>query len=275
MNKVSNFIVGAPKCGTSSIYEMFKLDDRLGVTSTKETHFFSKETVSNSYYKVNPVRTLSDYHAEFDDNKEVYIDVCPSYLSSSEAVESIYNYNENANIIVILRNPVARALSHYLMDVKLGVNNRCFLDSLEIEMYKKEYVGEGLYSKWISNYIEKFSSDNVHVFHFEDLIDTASNELNRLYSLIISPPDGFFMPMENGFAQPRSLALARVRRLISGLPVNNYINAGLKRIVREKIFEKKADKPLFEKEKKHLEEIFKEEELRMCNLNPNFKKRWF
>ena len=49
-----------------------------------------------------------------------------SYLFYKNVAEKIKTYNKNAKIIIILRNPIERAFSHYLMDARLGLISESF-----------------------------------------------------------------------------------------------------------------------------------------------------
>ena len=53
-----------------------------------------------------------------------------SYLFSKTAAKNIYQYDPNAKIIIVLRQPVQRAYSHYLMDQRMALTNLSFEDAL-------------------------------------------------------------------------------------------------------------------------------------------------
>lgn len=277
MHKVSKFIVGSPKCGTSSLYELFKCNPRIGVTKNKETHYFSRHTVTDSYYTVVPTDSLSKYQREFMEGKDVYIDICPSYLSCISAPGQIYEYNSEAEIIIIIRNPIERALSHYLMDYKLGINSLSFMDSLLKPHFKKEYIDEGFYSEFIMKYTNLFGVDSVHVYQFEDIVKTNSIELNDLYKLVASDnnsPDNLELPKENSFAMPRNHFLSKIRRYISDNKIHVLIPPKIKDVIKKNVFEVSADKPDFLKEKVYLREVYKNESKVLSEMLPNISLGW-
>ena len=117
-SQVSLFIIGPQKSGTTTIYELLKKDIRFILPKNKETHFFS----SNYSYGYNW------YHKQFAKrfNKEILCEVDPSYMYCNEAIKRIHQYNNNSKFIVILRQPLERAYSQYLMSKYRGYEEFSF-----------------------------------------------------------------------------------------------------------------------------------------------------
>jgi len=69
-------------------------------------------------------------------------EVTNSYLFSTKAASNIKQCLPNSKIIMVLRNPISRAYSHYLMDLRTGVEHRNFRDALiaDINKMKKDIV---------------------------------------------------------------------------------------------------------------------------------------
>ena len=98
-------IVGAPKCGTTSMYHYLCQHDQIFMPDYKEPHYFGKD-----------LKKRSD---EFIDNEDEYLnlfkDAKPDqkigeastfYLYSKSAPMEIKEYNPDAKIIIMLRNPI-------------------------------------------------------------------------------------------------------------------------------------------------------------------------
>lgn len=104
MRSADFFIVGAPKCGTTSLAAYLSYRDDVFMASPKEPHFFATD-----FPQYREVDSLEDYCALFDDAKEHQLigEASVFYLYSSVALSRIRNYNENAKIIVMLRDPVS------------------------------------------------------------------------------------------------------------------------------------------------------------------------
>ena len=76
------------------------------------------------------IETSEKYHNLFSDKKdeEIFGESSVSYLYYPEVPKRIKEYNTEAKIIIMLRNPVDRAFSHYLMDSRLGLLSDKFED---------------------------------------------------------------------------------------------------------------------------------------------------
>ena len=104
MKKKPNlFIVGAPKCGTTFLYQYLKKHPDIYFPNFKEPHFFGSDLKrKNDAYDL----TLKDYENLFNSNKTIIGEASTFYLFSKKAANEIYNYNPNAKIIIMLRDLV-------------------------------------------------------------------------------------------------------------------------------------------------------------------------
>jgi hypothetical protein len=104
MNKPNFFIVGAPKCGTTALYEYLRPHPRVFLPEVKEPHFFAKDL--GNYPRI---KTLEDYTRLFERAEERHLRVGEAsvyYLRSSVALANIAAFNPDAKIIGMFRNPV-------------------------------------------------------------------------------------------------------------------------------------------------------------------------
>ena len=98
------FIVGAPKSGTTSLYKYLSTHPNIFMSTPKEPNFFSSDLNGLSC-----VNSLDEYQSLFRKSKKsqtIIGEASVWYLYSEKALTSIYNYNNNAKIIVMLRNPL-------------------------------------------------------------------------------------------------------------------------------------------------------------------------
>jgi Sulfotransferase domain len=99
------FIIGAPKCGTTSLSVWLSEHPKIFMSPIKEPHFFNTDDRQ-------AVTTLDQYEALFRDATEEHIAVGEAsvwYLSSAEAVPAIVRYQPEAKFIVMVRNPIEMA----------------------------------------------------------------------------------------------------------------------------------------------------------------------
>ena len=124
-NKPNLFIVGAPKSGTSLIWSLLKDHNDIFFSKNpeKEINFFSyDELKSDSYYKSFKINSLERYLNCFKNanNQKYIVDGSVSYFAYPSVPNKIYKFNQDAKIVIIIRDPIERAASHYQMDVRMG-----------------------------------------------------------------------------------------------------------------------------------------------------------
>lgn len=105
------FILGAQKAGTTTLYDLMVQHPKIKSARTKEIAYFDR------YYNLGP----RWYSANFPNESGVLTgEATPDYLYLDEARERIARDVPTAKFIVVLRNPVDRAISHYFHARRLG-----------------------------------------------------------------------------------------------------------------------------------------------------------
>jgi hypothetical protein len=100
----SFFIVGAPKCGTTALYEYLRPHPAVFLPDIKEPHFFARDL--GTYPRI---KTMEDYRALFAGATPDHLRVGEAsvyYLRSSVAIPQIREFNPEARLIAMFRNPV-------------------------------------------------------------------------------------------------------------------------------------------------------------------------
>ncbi|HEX6434947.1 MAG TPA: sulfotransferase [Gemmatimonadales bacterium] len=98
------FIVGAPKCGTTALYEYLRPHPRIFMPEVKEPHFFARDL--GPYPRI---KTPEEYAELFAKATELHLRVGEAsvyYLRSSVAIANIRAFNPDAKIIAMFRNPI-------------------------------------------------------------------------------------------------------------------------------------------------------------------------
>ncbi|WP_299160577.1 sulfotransferase domain-containing protein [uncultured Eudoraea sp.] len=174
MKKPNLFILGAPKCGTTFLFETFKRHPRIFLPRIKELNYFSFYQLKiHSYYKDLKTKSLNKYLRYYKKAKsETYlVDASVSYFTFDEVPKAIKEFNSEAKIIFMVRNPYKRAFSHYLMDKRMGYAPKPFSEYLNDEstFHFRQYVHNSLYYKEISKYFEHFDRSNILILELESL----------------------------------------------------------------------------------------------------------
>ncbi|MEL6813024.1 MAG: sulfotransferase [Bacteroidota bacterium] len=138
--KVNLFVVGAMRAGTTSFMQLLSRHPNIYVSPIKEPHYFV-DSLPNSIFEPLQEGFVDRYfkkqfpkpiHRARITNAEEYQKLFSlaqhhayraegsiSYLHAPEAAKKIHEYNPNAKIVIISRNPLQRAVSHYKMDLGL------------------------------------------------------------------------------------------------------------------------------------------------------------
>lgn len=202
-NKFS-FIIGPPRCGTTSIYYSLKEVEGIFLPKQKEIHHFSfKDVFERTYYdRNNWISTIQQYESLYKNSiaNQVCFDISPSYLASKDAYKGIHSFKPHAKLICILRNPIDRTISHYEHDLNLKVHNYDLnyllanINEPAFENYKIEYIENSLYYKHLTKYYEIFRKDQIKLLFFDDLKNNPERFFHELFEFINVP-----IPMDFNF----------------------------------------------------------------------------
>lgn len=105
MKKPIFFIIGAPKCGTTSLAAWLAEHPQIYFSPRKEPHYFNQDGLMAT-------ASLAEYESLFAEAGPEHVAVgegSTHYLYSKEAVPRILKYNPEARFIVCLRNPIEMA----------------------------------------------------------------------------------------------------------------------------------------------------------------------
>ena len=179
------FIVGAQKAGTTSLYAWLTQHSRIQKSKKKETFFFND---SNNFRKgMGWYKCHFPVLFPFTTSKRT-CDASANYFESIEAPARMIKEFPNAKVIILLRNPVDRAFSHYQMAVSRGFELLSFEESLELEQerisfgeelneevghnyvfQKLAYRTKGIYVNFLMHWLNHFPSDQLMIVNSEEL----------------------------------------------------------------------------------------------------------
>jgi len=118
MPKPNFFILGAPKCGTTSLANWLSEHPAIFMCKPKEPQFFNTD-----YHSTDRPSSVAAYEALFADADDRHLAVgeaSTAYLRSEVAVPAILDFAPDARFVVCLRNPVEMAVSVYAQLLKTG-----------------------------------------------------------------------------------------------------------------------------------------------------------
>jgi len=193
------FIVGAPRAGTTSLYQYLNEIPQIFTSDKKEPNFFNSNTVrDNGITFIQPIRDKDSYLKLFENVKdEIYFcEATTHYLYDPESPRLIHNVSPNAKIIITLRDPVEREYSQYKLFFhrssveKIDYDNS-FLQEIKKQMREKNNSWEpglrletGLYTQNIKRYLEIFGKENVKILIFENWINDTKTMMKEILQFL-------------------------------------------------------------------------------------------
>lgn len=200
MRKPNLFIVGAPKCGTTSLYEYLKGHPQIFMSLRKEPSFWATDL---TYLRKFP--NLDAYLQLFEDadGSHRYLgEASAVYLRSETAIPAIRDFTPDARLIVMLRNPVDMLPSlHSERRFRFGENEPDFETAWRKEeqgYLHPRYHGSGPsryrdmanYPLQIERVFHYFPREQVHIILFHDFIRNTGEVYKELIDWLEIDDDG-------------------------------------------------------------------------------------
>ena len=185
-------VIGAMKAATSAIYEYLMQHPSVVYRLPKELHFFT----------LNYQKGLDWYLSQFESTVENEVDgdlligeASPSYLTSKEAPKLIYDLFPDVKIIVSLRNPADRAISHYYHQL-----NRVKDETRPIELAFSQqemanigqkpfsktnsYIQLGKYARQVKNWLDVFPKEQILILNYHDLEANPRSFVEKIFAFL-------------------------------------------------------------------------------------------
>jgi len=177
--------IGAEKAGTTTLHLLADTHPKILVSKKKETGFFSNDELFDNGFGWY----METYFADAT-NQSILFEADPNYCYFSKCVERLHQCLPNAKLIFILRNPVRRAFSQYLMMKKwglepLGFEHACAAEAERISRgnWPKGHFGyldRSDYLTQIKNVFRVYPHKQVYFVKFEDFIANQEIEFNKI-----------------------------------------------------------------------------------------------
>lgn len=185
-------ILGAQKAGTSSLYAYLTQHPQILAPLRKELEFWSWK-----FY-----HGLDWYLAQFpklpiEDSYQTG-EACPNYFDFPDTPERLASYCPQIKLIILLRNPVDRAISHYYHWRNIHQEN----DSLEVALQKnlqnlqpnsrynsvpKNYLERGLYADHLQRWFSYFPREQFLIVQSEAFYRNPEQTLRQVYQFLGLP----------------------------------------------------------------------------------------
>jgi hypothetical protein len=198
-------ILGAPKCGTTSLSNALNNHPRVYIPPIKEVGFFANDA--------NWRKGVEWYEKYFENAEEGVLlgEATPTYLQAPEAPERIAHVCPEARLLVMVRDPVERARSHYWFRRRYGKEDRELQEAFwsEIDRYPdmgdEDYlIPPALYATNLERYVNTFEEEQIHVVSLCQLSSSPRLTLREVQHFVGLEPQPLDLPHENQSSAPRS-----------------------------------------------------------------------
>jgi hypothetical protein len=196
-------IIGAQKAGTTSLYAYLCAHPDVLPAARKEVHYFDLNHARGErwYRSMFPLRADLEVRARRAGHRVVTGEASPYYLFHPLAAERAASTVPGTRLVVLLRDPVQRAWSHYRHEVAAGREPLGFTEALDAEPGRLDgaddavraggppdlvrghrwysYVARGLYADQLRRWLEVFPREQLLVLTAEDLFTEPRREWAR------------------------------------------------------------------------------------------------
>lgn len=172
MRRPNLFIVGAPKCGTTSLYSYLAEHPHIFMSPIKEPQFFAEDRRGDR----RRIRTLEEYLACFAGagDEPIVGEASTVYFASPRAPYLIKEFAPDSRIIIMVRNPVDKVYSRF-GDARFTnkEKHRSLPEAIEAELangpsFGLGYIESSRYAAHVETYFRVFGRERVRVILYED-----------------------------------------------------------------------------------------------------------
>ena len=227
--RLSFLLGGAQKCGTSALAHYLSGHPGIGLLARKEAHVFDAADFDDAWDTAAVDARLQD---RFGDpvSPRLQGDATPITLFHRRFIARVARYNPAMRWIVLLRDPVERAISHHHMERVRGHEDRgLFLAVLaerrrlrghrddfspQSPLRKWSYAARGRYARQLDELFARFPREQVIVLRTQDLAAHPAATTARVLAFLgVSPAERDAMPdrvFEGGYRRPSPYAPGRL-----------------------------------------------------------------
>lgn len=253
---INNFvlIIGAMKCGTTSLFHYLAEHPKISPAKNKEPHFFSEDC--------NFAKGMNWYQSLWDFKPEHYIameasttyTMHPKYLNVAERISQVQD--AEFRFIYIMRHPFDRIKSH-LRHLLSGGHQKT------VEVIE-EHLAFSEYARQLDIYVKLFGRDRIHLLLLEDLQTDPQTELQKICKFLELDPDYQFKSFDLVMNSQKTLNLHPALRRIYKIPAVKSLGRLIPPQFRQKLY-----KPLSRKDPYTIQLSDQDKNLILQRLKPD------
>jgi hypothetical protein len=174
-------VIGAAKCGTTSLHEYLDRHPDISMSAEKELDFFVPEKRRSD--------SVEWYESRFDPRAPVRGESSPSYTAHPfypGPPARIRALIPDVRMVYLVRDPIERTISHWLHRVSTHAEMPSFEEALDSEQGE---VGLSRYWLQLEQYLAHFPAEQILVVDSDDLRERRDETLARIFRFVGVDPD--------------------------------------------------------------------------------------
>ncbi len=180
-------VIGAMRCGTTSLHYYLSLHPEINMSRPKELNFF----IENNDLR----RGLEWYRSHFKGDAFIHGESSPRYTNfpfTSGVPARMHSVVPDAKLIYMVRDPIERMISHYILRNSRGTETRPVEEALR--QSENLYVARSRYYWQLEQFLPFYPPSRILVLGMSDLGDRRAATLRRVFE---------FLDVEPGFSSWR------------------------------------------------------------------------
>lgn len=197
MIKPHFLVIGAYKSGTTALHHYLRAHPEVFIPERKEPNYyaFADQTAPFNHPAASgSIRTQAEYESLFGQARpgQKLGEVSPAYMSVPGAFARIHADAPDVRLIAILRNPIERAYSDYLMYKRDGLEHEeHFINALKDQDRRdssldptSHYISTGFYFEQLRPYFETFDREKIHILLHEEFVFERDHALMEIFRFL-------------------------------------------------------------------------------------------
>jgi Sulfotransferase domain len=171
-------VIGAPKCGTTSLHRYLDAHPEIAMSAEKELNFFVPE--------LNGGRGLDWYERQFDASAPVRGESSPAYASHpfyAGVPQRIHAVIPDVRLVYLVRDPIERIVSHYRL-IEPDPRLHSLEEAIADPFHGPRMLGVSRYAAQLEQYLRFFPSEQILVVDADRLRDRRGETLAQVFRFL-------------------------------------------------------------------------------------------
>jgi hypothetical protein len=176
-------IIGAMKCGTTSLHRYLSHHPEVFMSRKKEVNFFVEHS--------NWSKGLDWYKSHFTEPRKVRGEASPNYTCHPlfpSLADKMHAILPDAKLIYCVRHPIKRMISHYVHEYSLGLENRGFEEAM-LDPKDNPYLVRSMYFYQLEQYLKYYPASQIKVMVLEEMEQDPFSTLKEIFGFLEVDPN--------------------------------------------------------------------------------------